>query len=410
MTVTTRSPALDTDYSYEYVPSGSFAGHYGKCNYCGLAYREASKDAALSKVAAHVSSSHPDKLRVSLPEPPPEPSPYIPPPPPPPPVTPPEPPFGEILRIALPDEICHDVPIPVLTVVRNRGDLSGNFRLVVENTELKETYTQAFSLGGKEMTSVRITTVIPKQETDLRFTTYHDGTRDDSEIAHVKPTVFGFAHVDSFILPVTMRPGRDFDVEVTIRNTGECRDNFLTTVTDTATGKEVFSEAKILGVGETATFKFKSTMPGRLLGLEARTHRAGVGEWILNDIRLDKVKPDECILLNVDRGFCEFRGPLARYAGSIMGSDIELFGIEKKEERAVVMPGARFASFAGRADRGEVNRIEFTTVSDFRARTELGIASVLNEAVTNVDTKEFKYSTILPRPLIRSLKVLSRRS
>ena len=150
MTVSTRSPELDKDYSYEYVSSGSWAGHYGKCNYCGLGHRRGSRGDALSAVASHVRSNHPEKLKVSATEPPVEPAEYISLPLPRPPVIPPKPPFGEILRIALPDEICWGVPIPFLTVVRNTGDLPGDFLLRVENTETGGVITDSFHLGGRK--------------------------------------------------------------------------------------------------------------------------------------------------------------------------------------------------------------------------------------------------------------------
>jgi len=397
MTVTTRSPEEKKDYNVVYNPNGVSAGWWGVCEYCTAGYRRETKEEAIAAVFGHVVSSHPERLKVSAPEPLPEPAPYLPPPPPRPPVVPPAPPYGEILRIALPDEICWGVPIPFVTVVRNTGDLPGDFLIRVENTETGGVITDSFHLGGKETTSIRMSTVIPKQGTELRFATFHDETRDDSEILHAEPTVFGFAHIDSLIVPVTMRPGREYEMEVTVRNNGECRDNFLTTITDAVTGEEIFSETRVLSVGETETFKTRTTMPGRrFFELDCRTYRAGVEEWIPNDSRRDKIEADECIILDTSLRFCEFRGPMAGYAGLVLGRDVEFVGQEEREVAVPIIP-ERAYTFTGRAERGDIDRIEFSDLTELRSRTEIGIAAVIDESIEDVDTEEFTYST-LPLP------------
>ena len=57
-----REPIEGIDYTYEYVPSGPYAGHYTTCKYCGLVYRETTKEKAVSAMVAHIKAVHPDKL------------------------------------------------------------------------------------------------------------------------------------------------------------------------------------------------------------------------------------------------------------------------------------------------------------------------------------------------------------
>lgn len=320
-----------------------------------------------------------------------------------------KPPFGKIERAIIPDRICHDTSIPVLAVVRNTGEMEGDFTLGLENTETKEVLTETFSLGPGAEKSVRLATVVPRRGTDLKISTSHAETADDSRLVHAEPTIFGFASIRRFSPPTDMRPGKKFDVEVEVANDGECRDEFLTLIRDTVTGEEILRETSFLAPGESVVWSYPATMVGRFWDLNAEAHKRGVEAWEYTDSLSFTITPVECIIFDAGAGFCEFRGPMAAYIGSIIGSGIKLIGPEKKEEKAVVMPGARFASFVGRAGRGVVDRIEFTNLSDIRARTEIGIATVINRAVTNLNTKEFKYSTIIPRPLFSGLgRILKR--
>lgn len=401
-----REPIENTDYYIEFTASGSFAGYYGIDKIDGAAFRRASRDDAVRAVVAHIKEAHLDALKILQEILPVEPAPYLPLPLPPLPVTPPSPPFGKIDRISLPDRICYGVPIPLLLVVTNTGDLEGNFTLRFENTETKEVKDVPFSLDSKERTSIRLSTIVPKGGTDLKFATFHDEKEDDAELAHVEPTVFGFATINRFIAPTGMRPGRTLDVQVEAINTGECRDEFLTNILDADTGDLLLSESTFLSPGESAVWTYPATMVGKVWTLESRTFRRGAKEWIENDRRKIQVLPIETVLLNTAEGWVEFRGPMAVYVGSIIGRGIEFLGPEKGEERVVTLPGGRFASFKGRAEKGDVDRIKFTSISDFRVRTEIGIASVLDRVVTNVDTKEFKYSAIIPRPLFPALKMI----
>ncbi len=295
-----------------------------------------------------------------------------------------------------------------MAVVRNTGEERGDFTLRLENTETGQSQDETFSLDEGEERSVSMATVVPRPGTDLNISILHAETTDDSRTIHAEPTAFGFAKIRRFSPPLEMRPGGAFDIQAEVANTGECRDEFLISMRDTDTGEELLRETSFLEPGESVVWTYHATMVGRRWNMIAETYLTGVRGWEYNDSKSATVTPVECVILSTADGTCEFRGPMAAVAGSVVGSGIEFVGFERGEERAALFPGARFAAFAGRVDRGEVKEVEFTSISDIRAKTELGIATVVNRTVTSLDTQEFKYSTLLPQPLVRSLGLLGR--